>query len=282
MASKQCTKCQIVKSLDNFGKDKRRKDDKRSWCKDCESEYKYFRTHGCPKPLPLPEPPPGMKRCSGCKKIKPLSDFYDDARNINTGKQSRCKQCFADYKQTPRAKELAKRLTQTEKYKRWRYKYHRMEEYRAKRRAEAKTAKGKATRRKYKHSEKGRASALKYAKSEKGKAQQKRYRQTPKGKAQTRRRVLIRLTRKSKAGGSYTTKQWKQLCAQYDYRCLACGKQFTFEELTVDHVVPISKGGTSNIENLQPLCLSCNQSKGANTTDYRTKKMVWWEQLALF
>jgi 5-methylcytosine-specific restriction endonuclease McrA len=49
-----------------------------------------------------------------------------------------------------------------------------------------------------------------------------------------------------------------------------CGKCKTKTDLTVDHVVPISLGGKSNIENLQILCRSCNSSKSnRSSSDYR-------------
>lgn len=45
-----------------------------------------------------------------------------------------------------------------------------------------------------------------------------------------------------------------------DAVCAQCG---TTESLTIDHIVPLSKGGTHRIENLQVLCYPCNQAKGA-------------------
>lgn len=50
------------------------------------------------------------------------------------------------------------------------------------------------------------------------------------------------------------------------YRCLKCNSP---SNLTIDHIVPASKGGGDNIENLQTLCRSCNSSKGVKTIDYR-------------
>ncbi|WP_376698847.1 HNH endonuclease [Serratia marcescens] len=38
----------------------------------------------------------------------------------------------------------------------------------------------------------------------------------------------------------------------------------TSEDLTIDHIHPVSKGGSSADENLQTLCMSCNRSKGAS------------------
>lgn len=75
-----------------------------------------------------------------------------------------------------------------------------------------------------------------------------------------------RAARRRGNGGSYTAKEWQDLCAQYDYRCLCCGECKT---LTPDHIVPVSKGGTSYISNIQPLCLSCNHKKHAKHIDYR-------------
>lgn len=78
-----------------------------------------------------------------------------------------------------------------------------------------------------------------------------------------------RRTRKTNAGGAYTLSEWATLCAEYAHRCLCCGAQ---KPLTADHVIPVSRGGTSSIGNLQPLCLSCNLRKGQKNTDYRPQE----------
>jgi hypothetical protein len=46
--------------------------------------------------------------------------------------------------------------------------------------------------------------------------------------------------------------------------CVACGSA---SDLVVDHLVPICRGGTSEPENLQPLCRSCNSRKGRRTME---------------
>ena len=79
-----------------------------------------------------------------------------------------------------------------------------------------------------------------------------------------------RKTRQTKAGGKLTEKQWVEMCALYNNKCVCCHKR---NKLTADHVVPVSKGGTSNIDNIQPLCVSCNSKKGTKSTDYRTGRV---------
>lgn len=47
-----------------------------------------------------------------------------------------------------------------------------------------------------------------------------------------------------------------------DFTCRRCGAR---RYLTIDHVVPESKGGPMEAENLQTLCRSCNSSKGVES-----------------
>ncbi len=43
--------------------------------------------------------------------------------------------------------------------------------------------------------------------------------------------------------------------------CHYCKKKFNANELTMDHVVPISRGGLSNKKNIVPCCKKCNSEK---------------------
>lgn len=76
-----------------------------------------------------------------------------------------------------------------------------------------------------------------------------------------------RRAREKYANGNFSETEWIALLEKYDYTCLSCGKQNTF--LTADHIVPLSKGGSNSINNIQPLCKSCNSSKFTKTIDYR-------------
>lgn len=43
--------------------------------------------------------------------------------------------------------------------------------------------------------------------------------------------------------------------------CYFCGEKFPPKELTMDHLVPLAKGGTSSKSNLVPACKECNTKK---------------------
>ena len=80
-------------------------------------------------------------------------------------------------------------------------------------------------------------------------------------------RHTVRAQRKG-AEGTHTPEEWRELCERYGNKCLCCNE---VKPLTVDHVIPLSKGGTNYIDNIQPLCKSCNCRKSTKTIDYRCK-----------
>ncbi len=49
------------------------------------------------------------------------------------------------------------------------------------------------------------------------------------------------------------------------YVCGGCGEHFLKRNLTVDHIVPRTAGGTDHPDNLWLLCAACNSSKGTRS-----------------
>ncbi len=66
----------------------------------------------------------------------------------------------------------------------------------------------------------------------------------------------------------------EDLVLDYGLQCLCCGEEFSIEDLTLDHVLPLSLGGPGALTNLQLLCHPCNQRKGATHVDYRPEKRM--------
>ena len=132
------------------------------------------------------------------------------------------------------------------------------------------TPKGRATRiklsRKYHASPKGKAaSAVKHQKTKDDPARRtqrrvanSRYRQTDKGKA-------LKLREHAKRKGAIlatetmlTAAEWKVIVEAAKGRCYYCQEK---AKLTLDHVIPLSKGGQHTKTNVVPACAPCNSKK---------------------
>ena len=67
----------------------------------------------------------------------------------------------------------------------------------------------------------------------------------------------------------FTTRQRQEIVERFNGICQACGKEGLSPLSTddaflasIDHIVPLSRGGSNDDDNIQLLCLPCNLSKG--------------------
>lgn len=64
---------------------------------------------------------------------------------------------------------------------------------------------------------------------------------------------------RAKARDLRKTRWWQQKSAAGI--CYYCGVRVVHRELTMDHLVPLTRGGRSTKDNLVPCCKSCNTKK---------------------
>ena len=88
-------------------------------------------------------------------------------------------------------------------------------------------------------------------------------------KEELQRQANLRWARAYASHGGFTGKEFKELCETYGNICLCCRRRR--ERLVADHIVPLKRGGSNNIVNIQPLCEKCNSAKGIRIRDYRKR-----------
>jgi len=57
------------------------------------------------------------------------------------------------------------------------------------------------------------------------------------------------------------TKARERIARRDDYTCQICGRVTALDRGELDHIVPLSRGGSNADVNLQWLCVACNQAK---------------------
>ena len=221
------------------------------------------------------------KQCTRCNHLQCLGNFHRHTQSKD-GYRSLCKSC-----------RKAERETEAFKAKRREYYKEHGKHINEKKRvwyhSDPERPRGYTRQYREHHPEEVRDYTRQYNHSEQGKRRDKRYRERHPEKVKEihrkswykhhdQRIVAMRAyharmrTEQTGAGGAFTSVEWEALKAQYNYTCPACGRKEPEISLTVDHKTPVTKAGTSNIENIQPLCLSCNSRKGTKVIDYQEEK----------
>jgi len=55
--------------------------------------------------------------------------------------------------------------------------------------------------------------------------------------------------------------QWELIKKSQNYKCAWCEKSEPDIKLTIDHIIPVSRGGPHTQSNIQGLCRACNAKK---------------------
>jgi 5-methylcytosine-specific restriction endonuclease McrA len=183
-----------------------------------------------------------VKKCSKCGAEKELGEFKKDARRPD-GRGSWCKSCEHKASAQWHALHPEKAPAYDKKY-RATHLEQRQEQQRE-------------VARKYrqKHPEKVKIALKRWI------AEHRDYKHAEKRNRRAQKRTN---------GGVVTAKEWQSILDKYNHKCLACGKSDV--KLTMDHVIPIKLGGPNTIDNIQPLCSTCNSRKGSKHIDYRKKR----------
>jgi 5-methylcytosine-specific restriction endonuclease McrA len=197
------------------------------------------------------------KICSRCGRWKSLTEYNKKLRFVH----SRCKQCLKELraaapKKDKREDYRAYNAANREKRKAYRE---------ANRERQREHVKNYLARHPGKKRELQRAYYHRYP--EKKREAYRRWRQNNPEKAlqnDHRRRARLRA-----AKGRFTLEEWLALKRAYRHTCLCCGRHEPEIKLVPDHVIPLARGGPNDIDNIQPLCETCNKRKNARTIDYR-------------
>ena len=92
-------------------------------------------------------------------------------------------------------------------------------------------------------------------------------------KAKHKRRAKLKSN-----GGEYTLEQWQECLEFFDYKCAYSGAELTKDNTNIEHIIPISKGGTNNIYNIVPALDTVNKSKGGKDMHEWYKEQPYYSE----
>ncbi len=189
---------------------------------------------------------PSLKYCGGCQRERPLARFSKN-RSRADGLTIQCKDCYRAYHARRFAEDPAYRQKLRDRKNAW----YAANAERAKARERAWNVANNDIKRARRRAE--------YANNpEAAKARVKRWNASNplkrKGYSHTRR------ARQAQAPGVVTAGDIEDLLTMQKRRCGVCGMRLS-DMYHVDHIKPLSKGGSNYRRNLQILCVSCNTSK---------------------
>lgn len=229
---KRCPRCSEVKPLDGFHRNAARADGHDVYCAPCSLAK---RGHTPRQPDPAPE---GHRTCTTCSEVKPVAAFYADAR-AHRGVSPSCRVC---------------RLARDERDRRERGvpaipRFNDPPGLKTCRRCLAtKPIIEFSTERRNRDG----------LKSWCNDCANERTLMWHRANPMAMQRLKV-MRRTAEDVGTFTEADWLSLLHRHNYRCAYCAEA---RPLSVEHVVPITRGGRHTLGNILPVCRSCNSSKG--------------------
>lgn len=129
----------------------------------------------------------------------------------------------------------------------------------AHRTAFSRTASGQASSRRTYEQRKQTGKHQEYRTSDSWKESKTKYLQSDKSSARLKRARSRRTERIDASGDTLTAYQWRRILRAYDGYCAYCDQND--RPLTIDHVIPVARGGSNTKTNVVPSCHSCNSRK---------------------
>lgn len=184
-----------------------------------------------------------MKRCSACKVAKPLTEFGCN-RSKPGGLHDECRPCK---KTSDHRRYLANRDKRIAQSRAW---------------VLANPDARKAYVKRYYAENREELRVIRAAYRETHREELREYTRQWNKANRALRRIAAQRRRAAFAAvpvNDLTIDQWIEILAKFGHACAYCP---TGTDLTMDHVVPISKGGSHTASNIVPACRRCNSSKG--------------------
>lgn len=86
-----------------------------------------------------------------------------------------------------------------------------------------------------------------------------------KGRSERRKLIYSMAIPCDKAIRPNLSKRKRRMIRKQKFKCYYCQERITFKTGTVDHLLPVSRGGRHSKTNMVACCAPCNRSKGAMT-----------------